>query len=98
MSKNLEIYSQKPFSKLTVDQRDQVLQEISKRSHYVVLLARTFKDRRGKTMEKLSSKIDAERAELAADYSDEPAKVVYRALELMDDFDRDMMSETETRH
>ena len=94
MSNDVELYSQKPFSKLTVDQRDQVLQEISKRLHYVALLARTFKDRRGKTMEKLSSKIDAERPELAADYSDKPAKVVYRALELMDDFDREMMSET----
>ncbi|NKK58814.1 hypothetical protein GFM44_23225 [Rhizobium leguminosarum bv. viciae] len=94
MSIDLEIYSQKPFSKLTVDQRGQVLQEISKRLHYVALLAPTFRDRRGKTMEKLGSKIDAERETLAADYSDAPAKVVYRALELMDDFDRDMMSET----
>ncbi|AYM66174.1 hypothetical protein G6L68_25150 [Agrobacterium fabrum] len=96
MSYDLEIYTQKPFSKLTVAQRSEVLQEISKRLHYVALVARTLKDRRGTTMEKLGSKIDGERDTLAADSSERPAKVVYRALELMEDFDRDMM--TGSRH
>lgn len=92
MARDVEVYTEKPFSKLTVAQRSEVLQEISKRLHYVALLARTFKDRRGSTMEKLGSKIDGEREALAADYSEKPAKVVFRALELIDDFDRDMMS------
>ena len=76
MTRDVEVYAQKPFSKLSVDQRKDVLQEISKRLHYDALLARTFKDRRGSTMEKLGTKIDDQREALAADYSDKPAKVV----------------------
>lgn len=94
MPSDVEIFTPWPFSKLTVDQRDQVLREVAKRVHYVALLARVFEDRRSKSMEKLGSTIDDSREEMAADYSDGPAKVVVRALELMNDFDREMMSET----
>ncbi|MBB4245231.1 hypothetical protein GGD54_006019 [Rhizobium tropici] len=41
MARDVEIYAQKPFSKLPVDLRKEVLQKISKRLHYVALLART---------------------------------------------------------
>ncbi|MEI3807595.1 hypothetical protein V6R85_24035 [Agrobacterium sp. CCNWLW32] len=94
MPSDVDILTTRSFSKLTVDQRDMVLREVSKRLHYVALLARTLSDDRSEDFEQLGSKIDEEREELAADYSDEPAKVVYRALELMDDFDREMTSET----
>ncbi len=95
MPNDVDILTPRSFSTLTVDQRDMVLREVSKRLHYVASLARTFSDDRSKDLEQLGSKIDDEREELAADYSEEPAKVVYRALELMDEFDRDM---TGTRH
>lgn len=89
------ILTSQSLSNLTVDQRDMVLREVSKRLHYVAMLARVFKDERSEDLEQLGSKIDEEREELAADYSGEPAKVVHRALELMNAFDRDM---SETRH
>lgn len=94
MPNDVELFAQKSFSKLTVGQRDLVLQEVSKRLRYVALLARTFSDDRSADLEQLGSKIDHDREEMAADYSDEPAKVVYRALELMNEFDKYMMSET----
>lgn len=83
------ILTPQSLSNLTVDQRDMVLRD------YVAMLARVFKDGRSEDLEQLGSKIDEEREELAADYSEEPTKVVHRALELMNAFDRDM---SETRH
>lgn len=90
MPNDLEIFAPRSFSKLTVGQRDMVLREVSKRLHYMALLARTFSDKRSNDFDWLGSKIDEEREDLAADFSEEPEKVVTRALELMDDFNREM--------
>lgn len=95
MPNDLEIFTPRSFSKLTVGQRDMVLREVSTRLHYMALLARTFCDKRSKDFDQLGSKIDEEREELAADFSKEPEKVVARALELMADFSSEMSG---TRH
>jgi len=81
-----------PFAKLSVAERDRVLVEISKSLHYSALMSRIMKDRSSKYMEALANRIDADHERMAADYSAEPSKVIIRALELMDNFDRRMMS------
>jgi hypothetical protein len=95
MPNDLEIFTPRSFSKLTVGQRDMVLREVSKRLHYMALLARTFSDKRSKDFDQLGSKIDEEREDLATDFSEGPEKVVARALELMADFSNEMSG---TRH
>jgi len=81
-----------PFSKLTVQQRDLVLTEIAKALHYKALVSKAVKDRAARRLEALADKIDSEHEELAADYSDRSGKVVYRAIELLDNLERRMMS------
>lgn len=84
--------SETPFSQLTVQQRDAVLTEIAKSLHYNALISRTVMDRSAKSMDALAAKIDSEHEKLAADYSDRSGKVVYRAIELLDEFNRRMDS------
>lgn len=90
MPNDLEIFTPRSFSKLTVGQRDMVLREVSKRLHYMALLARTFSDKRSNDFDQLGSEIDDQREELATDFSEKPEKVVARALELMADFSGEM--------
>lgn len=58
MPNDVDILTPRSFSALTVDQRDLVLREVSKRLHYVALLARTFSGNRSSDLEQLGSKID----------------------------------------
>ncbi|MBP2563359.1 hypothetical protein J2857_006158 [Neorhizobium galegae] len=81
-----------PFSKLTVQQRDLVLTEIAKTLHYRALVSKAVKDRGAQHMDALASKIDQEHEALAADYSDKAGEVVLRAVQLLDNFERRMMS------
>lgn len=81
-----------PFSKLTVQQRDLVLTEIARSLHYRALVSKAVKDRGARHMDALAAKIDSEHEALAADYSDRSGKVVLQAVQLLDNFERRMMS------
>ena len=73
----------KTFSTLSVNQRDQVLLEISRSLHFTALASRAAKDRRWKSLESLGDRIDREHETIAADYSDRSSKLVYQALDLL---------------
>jgi hypothetical protein len=83
MAQFIDASGPKPFSVLTVHQRDMVLQEISKSLQFTALASRAAKDRRWKRLEALGQKIEREHEALAADYSDASAEIVYQALDLL---------------
>ncbi|WP_149344232.1 hypothetical protein [Neorhizobium sp. P12A] len=85
MAQFIERTGPKPFSTLTVHQRDMVLMEISKSLHFTALASRASKDRRWRRLEALGNKIDREHEALAASYSDASSKLVFRALDLLAD-------------
>jgi hypothetical protein len=80
------------FSKLTIEQRDQVLVRVAGSLHYTALVSRAVDDKAATDIERLADTIDREHQEIAADYSPASGEVLYRAVELLDGFHRRMSS------
>ncbi|KAA0694362.1 hypothetical protein DTW90_23815 [Neorhizobium sp. P12A] len=83
MAQYIEPAGPKPFSTLTVHQRDMVLMEISKSLHFTALASRASKDRRWRRLDALGNKIDREHQKMAADFSEASDQVVHQALGLL---------------
>ena len=83
MSEELDTVSEEPFSRLSAAERDQVFLEISKSLHFMASVSSAMNNGRSDELEQLGNRIDRDREQLAADYSDESSEIVYRALELL---------------
>jgi len=60
---------EKPFSTLTVEERDQVLTEIAGDQHYMALVSSAVQDDTARQMDALGKRIDREHVKLRADCS-----------------------------
>jgi hypothetical protein len=90
MSQQLEIVSEEPFSRLSPAERAAVFLEISKSLHYMAVVSSVVNNGRSDELEQLGNRIDRDREQLAADYSDASAEVVYMALELLGAVDENL--------
>jgi len=81
---------EKPFSTLTVEERDQMLTEIDGNLHYMALVSSAVHDDTARQMDALSQRIDREHEKLAADDSARSGAILHEALELMDVFQERM--------